>query len=621
MMETTSLPVPTRAPDSVTGALLALLDARFTFVVGKGGVGKSTCAAALALEAADSGSQVHLLSTDPAHSVGDLFGQKLAPGAPTRAACAPNLVLEEVDAPARARAWLEGVRGPISEIVDLGTYLEAEDVAALLERSLPGMDELMAALRLVELAEGTGPDRIVPDRIVVDTAPTGHFLRMADAGTVLEGWSRALDAMAERAGAVALGLTGRRPRLAGADVIAELRDRVAALASRVLGAADFVIVARAGDVVEGETRRLEEALARRGLGVRARVNVGGAGRGTSSAPVFTVPWTNVRPGCAGLRRWGLDGAARPRPAAPTAEQRAPERVVLRYLAGRDVYLFVGKGGVGKSTCAAAFALELGGRGERVLLLGTDPAGSLGDVLARPIGREEVPVAPGVSARELDADAELTALREQHEARVRAVFERLGVGDAMTLDRRVLESVLDLAPSGVDEIFALEALLDEVVALDGEHGRRTLVVDAAPTGHLLRLLEMPELARSWVRALLRFLLEYRSVLGLDDFAGELLERARRLRQLAELLRDARRTAAVIVTLKEPLVRLESERLARALAAAGIPVAAVVHNLWRGGTAPSWGGEGMTPPVFLAPAIDPPPVGPGRLAVFLDRWSAA
>ena len=595
------------AQDRLVGALTR----RFAFFVGKGGVGKTTSAAAVALHLADRGEHVRLVSTDPAHSLGDAFAVSLPLGTPATSPCSPRLILEEIDAGARARDWLEGVRIPIAELIDRGTYLDGDDVAALLDRSLPGMDELMGALRLVELARS--PD----ERIVVDTAPTGHLLRMLDSGALLDGWSRALAAMADKAGAVAVGLTGRRARFAGEEVIAQLRGEVEELRASVLGQADFVVVTRAGDVVAAETRRLERSLAERGCEVRALVGVGDLVdlRSERACVSLSVPWRRETVGCDALRAWG-----EPHP-APTASVHGDAggesggRAVLDRLGGRDVYLFAGKGGVGKSTCAAAFALALGAERD-VLLLGTDPAGSLGDVLGVPVGRAETPCAPRVAARELDADAELAAFRARYRDRIRAVFERLGLGDATPLDRRVLESVIELAPSGIDEVFALDAILEEVT------GQRVLVVDTAPTGHLLRLLEMPELARSWGRAVLKVLLEYRSALGLDDFAAQLLGFVRRVDALMRLLRDPSRVAAVIVTLDERLPSLETERLARSLDAAGVPVAAVVRNRHAAGSAPPDGSltPGATPTV-LAPLVGPPPVGPGRLGEFFHRWSLA
>ena len=602
---------------------MAALTQKFMFFVGKGGVGKSTSAAAIALRLADEGERVRLVSTDPAHSLGDVFRVSLQAGAPTASPCSPRLTLEEIDGVGRARAWLEGVRGPVAELIDLGTYLDRTDVAALLDHSMPGMDELMGALRLVELSA------LADERVVVDTAPTGHLLRMLDSGEVLDGWSQALAAMAAKAGAVAAGLTGRRVRFGGEEVIERLRSEVERFRASVLASADFVIVTRSGDVVAAETARLERALVERGCRVRARVSVmpdgaregGNDGRreplDASTGAELTrvsVPWRWETVGCDALRSWGQTDSP-PRPVEARSDAPRGGRTVLERLGSRDIYLFVGKGGVGKSTCAAAFAIAVGAERD-VLLLGTDPAGSLGDVLDVAVGRAETSCAPGVVARELDAEAELEAFRRRYRDRIRAAFERLGLRDSAPLDRRVLESVIELAPSGIDEIFALDAILEEVTGL------RVLVVDTAPTGHLLRLLEMPELARSWSRAVLKVLLKYRSALGLDDFATQLLAFVRRVEDLIRLLRDPERVGAVIVTLDERLPGLETDRLARSLHAAGVPLAAVVRNRSMAGVAAS-----STPlerngaPTVLAPLVGPPPVGPDRLREFFDRWSLA
>lgn len=583
------------------------LDARFTFVVGKGGVGKSTASGALALRWADAGRSVHLLSTDPAHSLGDLFGQTLRGRGPVRSVCHERLLLEELDAPARARSWLDQVREPVCELVDLGTYLDGDEVRAFVDGSLPGVDEVMAAQRLVELERAQESERIV-----VDTAPTGHLLRMLDAGAVLEGWSGALAAMAAKAGAVAAGLTRRRPRFAGEEVMERMRDDVDALVADVLKRADFVLVTRTDAVVGAEAGRLERALASRGCSVRARLVVGGSHRGDAAVPTFGVPRMRDARGCTGLRSWPGAGA-RADPDDPDRRDRAGQTAVLELLRGRELYLFVGKGGVGKTTCAAAFALALQDEHD-VLLLGVDPAGSLGDVMGRPVAHAETRCAPSLWARELDPDGELTEFRRRYRERIRAVFERLGLRDTVALDRHVLESILEMAPSGVDEIFALDAILEET------SGRRVLVVDTAPTGHLMRLLEMPELARSWTRALVRLLLRHRAILGIDDFAGQLLAFARRLEALIQMLADPGRVGTIVVTIDEPLPRLETDRLLAALRRSRTPVAAVLHNR-RGAASRAASGRSTKVPRISAPLVEPPPVGSERLLDFFGGWSPA
>jgi arsenite-transporting ATPase len=421
-------------------------------------------------------------------------------------------------------------------------------------------------------------------------------------------------AMADKAGAVAAGLTGRRVRFAGEEVISRLRDQVVRFREQVLGRADFVVVTRSGDVVRAETLRLRDELGARGCRVRAVLDVGGLAKSEGAEATHTVPAADDLVGCDGLRAWG--SPARTEGASPVPPDARRGAAITEALGGRSLYLFAGKGGVGKSTCAAAFGLALGqATGREVLLLGTDPAGSLGDVLGVPIGSSDTRVTSALVARELDAEAELEAFRERYRDRIRGVFRRLGIGDA-ELDRRVLESFIELAPPGIDEIFALDAILEQT----GE--QQVLVVDAAPTGHLLRLLEMPELARSWSHAVLGVLLKYRSVLGLDDFASQLLRFARRVDGLIELLRDDRRVGIVVVTLDGVLPGRETTRLARALHDADLPVAALVLNRSMGAPPEMEGGAARVVPLTIrAPAVDPPPVGPDRLVEFLDRWSVA
>jgi arsenite-transporting ATPase len=295
--------------------------------------------------------------------------------------------------------------------------------------------------------------------------------------------------------------------------------------------------------------------------------------------------------------------------------------------GVRLLLFGGKGGVGKTTCAAACALHLARGGKRVLLLSTDPAHSLGDVLDVTLADQPREVAERLTARELDADRAFAARREQYRRSVDELFDGLSGGarfDA-TYDRLVVQDLIDLAPPGIDELFALFAVAD---ALQG--GYDVVVVDTAPTGHALRLLEMPEKALGWVHALLAILLKYRRVIGLGDLARTLTATARELRELQELLRDPGRALFVPVTRAAGLPRLETERLLRALRRLGIPAGPVLVNALtppgcdRCGRAA--GAEAReiaalrrrTPAMLAAPAVAPPPRGGRALLAFGRTW---
>lgn len=613
--------------------LVRRVRSRFVFVVGKGGVGKTTAAGAVALALADRGERVHLLSTDPAHSVGDLFETDLAGGAPTPSPCGDALVLEELDAPARWAVWRDVARAPLVDLVDRGTYIDREDVEAFLDLSLPGVDEVAAVLRLTDLQAGDVP------RVVVDTAPTGHTLRLLAVGEMLRGWAEAFDAMDAKARAVVEGLTHRSVRLPAAEVIDDLRERARRFEEAVVGQAEALVVERADAMVAAESSRLRSALAARGLRVAARIRVAEPHEeGTAAAPggepagddVLIAPFAPDLVGCEGVRRWGeptpaAAGAEKPSgarspaeaetAAAARAEVAEPDARVHERIRGlpRDLVLFVGKGGVGKTTCAAACALALADERD-VELLGVDPAGSLGDALGIEVPAEGVEVAPRLRARQLDADRALREFKERYRGQVEEAFERVGLKRAAALDRRVVETLLELAPPGVDELLAVSALLE------ASRPGTTRVLDTAPTGHLLRLLETPEQGLAWVRQVMRVLVKTRAALGLDALAERLLELAKQLKDLNLRLRNPERSGAVVVTLSGPLDRPEAERLLRRLDGLGVPVAALVRNRW----SEHGQGAGAAPveaPLLCAPVRRPPPVGVDGLRDFLATWSAA
>ncbi|MBU4143098.1 ArsA family ATPase, partial [Patescibacteria group bacterium] len=150
---------------------------------GKGGVGKTTAAAAMALELAlrHSERSLLLISTDPAHSLRDSFSGAKPP---------PNLKVLELDAQAYLHDFQEKNRQRLMEIASRGTFLDEEDINRFMELSLPGMDELMAFLEISRwVKEGAY------DGIIMDTAPTGHTLRLMEMPDMIRKWLEALDAL------------------------------------------------------------------------------------------------------------------------------------------------------------------------------------------------------------------------------------------------------------------------------------------------------------------------------------------------------------------------------------------------------------------------------------------
>src|SRR5262249_17850589 len=280
-------------------------------------------------------------------------------------------------------------------------------------------------------------------------------------------------------------------------------------------------------------------------------------------------------------------------------------------------LFGGKGGVGKSTCAAAVALKLAGT-ERVLLLSTDPAHSLGDVFGERFDNTPRPAAglPTLHVREIDAVAEMDRLRRMYVDAVDEAFARLA--RAAGGDQAAFRDLIDLAPPGIDEVIAIADVADTIA--EGAGGYDVIVTDTAPTGHALRLLQTPGVLREWTQALMTLLLKYREIVGGGTLAALLVRLSKRLRALQAALADPARTAVVLVTRPAALPSAESRMLAASLERLGIAVAATVVNAAGRGTCRRCRAIGreqaaelarLPYAIIVAPAQIPPPHGAAAL----------
>jgi arsenite-transporting ATPase len=226
--------------------------------------------------------------------------------------------------------------------------------------------------------------------------------------------------------------------------------------------------------------------------------------------------------------------------------------------GVRLLFFGGKGGVGKTTVAATVALSLARAEPRraVLLLSSDPAHSLGDVFGQHVGDRPVRTLGGprnLHVREIDAAAALRSRRTGLEAALNEIAGAFGAEAGIAAGGRGAAELMELAPPGIDELFGL------VSVVEAREKYPLIVMDTAPTGHALRLLEMPDAARDWVQVLLRVLLKYRSLVRPGQLASELVDLSKSIRALQTLLRNSRETRFIVVTRAAAVPRLETERL--------------------------------------------------------------
>jgi arsenite-transporting ATPase len=530
-------------------------------------------------------------------------------GEPRPVAGAPRLLAANVDAGRAFERWLAPRRPHLADIALRGTYLDDEDVARLLALSLPGIDEVVGLIEVVRMAGGF-------DAVVVDAAPTGHTLRLLAAPSLLGRVAALLDGLQSHHRAVVSALRGGYRADAADAFITELRREGESLAAllRAPGTALSWVTLPEPMALE-ETADALASLDAEGIRVRRLV----VNRVTPEPPgpcdfcdarrrfearalapvrarfpdlaISAYPELDREP--RGLRALHRLGARReywrPSAAVPPVVRRVratkgdnrhySEIKGTAAIFGGRWLLFGGKGGVGKTTCAAAVALQLADRA-RVLLLSTDPAHSIGDVFGEPFDNTPRAVAgvPALHVREIDAAAEMARLRDTYVAAVDEAFARMA--RATGGDRAAFRDLIDLAPPGIDEVIAIadvaEALGDLAPAYD------VVVTDTAPTGHALRLLQTPAVLREWTQALMALLVKYREIVGAGSLAALLVQLSKRLRHLQAVLRDPARARFVVVTRPAAVPMEESRALMAALDRLGIAVTAVVVNAAGRGT---------------------------------------
>lgn len=235
---------------------------------GKGGVGKTTMAATLALALARRGRRVCLVSTDPAHNLGHLFERSVGPRPVT---IAPRLSAIELDPEAAITAHLAKVGGFLAQVLPRGGKAEIDRHLAR-SRHAPGMAEAAILEQLSGLAQGIGRDH---DHLVLDTAPTGHTLTLLSLPEVMTAWTDGMianrveaDRFAARARELAVGRPGDDPRGAAIrEVLGQRRARMEALRTRLTdpAATAFLAVTTPERMPLLETAALARALAEGGI--------------------------------------------------------------------------------------------------------------------------------------------------------------------------------------------------------------------------------------------------------------------------------------------------------------------------------------------------------------------
>ncbi|MEF8976589.1 MAG: TRC40/GET3/ArsA family transport-energizing ATPase, partial [Halapricum sp.] len=223
--------------------------------------------------------------------------------------------------------------------------------------------------------------------------------------------------------------------------------------------------------------------------------------------------------------------------APTDTDAVMEQ--LRPEDGTRYLFFTGKGGVGKSTIAATAATALAGEGQETLIVTTDPAAHLKDVFGTAVGHEPTPVADGLDAARIDQEQALEEYKERTLSQVEQSYEGDDLEEAKA---QVLE---ELESPCAEEMAALEKFVDYFQT----DGYDVVVFDTAPTGHTLRLLELPS--------------DWKGFMDLGSLTKEASESGERYDRVIETMRDPARSSFVFVMYPEYTPMMEAYRAAEDL----------------------------------------------------------
>lgn len=520
---------------------------RFLFFTGKGGVGKTSIACATAIKLAASGKRVLLVSTDPASNVGQVFGISIGNNI-TAVPAVPNLSALEIDPQAAAQDYRDRIVGPVRGILpdDVVRGIE-EQLSGACTTEIAAFDEFTALLI-------DSPLTSKYDHIIFDTAPTGHTIRLLQLPGAWSGFLEQGKGDASCLGPLA-GLAKQREQYkAAVDALADGRRT------------RLILVARAQQSTLREVARTHEELAGIGLkqqhlvinGILPQIEaehdeLAAAIYRREQAALHAIPDTlkTLPQDQISLKAFDLVGlealgqlltdtpylASKNNHSEVDVDKPSLSSLVDSIAAdGHGLVMLMGKGGVGKTTVAAAVAVELARRGLPVHLTTSDPAAHLADTLNGSLDN--------LTVSRIDPHAETERYRQHVLQTKGAQLDAQG--------RALLEE--DLRSPCTEEIAVFQAF-SRIIR---EAGKKYVVMDTAPTGHTLLLLDATgayhrEVARQMDKAHLHF-------------TTPMMQ-----------LQDPKQTKILIVTLAEKTPVLEAANLQADLQRAGIePWAWVINN---------------------------------------------
>ncbi len=553
------------------------MQTQFIFFSGKGGVGKTSMACTHAVRYADEGKRTLIVTTDPASNLADVFEQEIGHQI-TPIVSVPNLFAMEIDPDIATREYIDRAMAPIRAAFPPQIVQVMEE-----QMSGPCTAEVAAFDRFTDFLDAPSQNGHTFDVVIFDTAPTGHTIRLLELPAE---WSQSIDAASQGSGQTCIG-----PAAAIQDAKHKYERALAAMRQSVR--TQFIFVLQPEAISIKETRRAIEELSKLGIRNFRLIINGIIPPDGSQNPLFaaraemqaryleqierefeypkqqmTLLADEIR-GTVKLRQVGkifFDGETLTPYSALPVEERTRVRVAsslddvrarLFPNGHRRTLFFAGKGGVGKTVASCMTAVWLARQGHKTLLLTTDPAAHLGDVLDTPVSDTVTPVIgqPNLWAVKIDPKA----AAEAYKARILADARQRGRPESAI---KVMEEELN-SPC-TEEI----AAFDQFIEYASQDEWDVVVFDTAPTGHTLRLLELPV---DWSKQI-----DMKVFVSVDTAAADDVAKAR-FGKVIRMMTDPAQSTFAFVMYPESTPILEAWRAAKELVTVGVQPGLVVANM--------------------------------------------
>ncbi len=550
---------------------------QFIFFSGKGGVGKTSMACAHAVRYADEGKRTLIVTTDPASNLGDVFEQEIGHQV-TPLATMPNLSAMEIDSDKATQEYIDSAMLPIRDAFPPQIVQVMEE-----QMSGPCTAEVAAFDRFTDFLDVPCENGIAFDIVIFDTAPTGHTIRLLELPAE---WSRSIDAASAGSGQTCLGP-------AAAIQHAKHKYGRALSAMRQSAQTRFVFVLHPEAISIKETRRAIDELIKLDIENFSLIINGIIPDEGMQNPLFAArfemqahylmqiesnfPYSKQRmtlladeiKGVEKLRQVGkvfFDGETALQMDEAVDVQLQDEsfaspldfvRAQVQPNGHRRTVFFAGKGGVGKTIASCITAVWLARQGHKTLLLTTDTAAHLGDVLDTLVGDKVNSVSGQLNLWAVNIDSKAAA--EAYKTRILDDARQRGRPESVV---KVIEEELN-SPC-TEEM----AAFDKFIEYASQDEWDAVVFDTAPTGHTLRLLELPV---DWSKQI-----DVKVFASVDATVADDVAKAR-FAKVIYMMSDPEQSTFAFVMYPESTPILEAWRAAQELSTGGIHPGLVVANM--------------------------------------------